>query len=254
MKVLMINASPKRMICASKYFLDVMRVPLLGCEVEHIKLTGPKGCGEIFSRFAGIDALVIGCPVYVDGVPSNVLRFLREAEEYIKTNGCRFKLYVVSNCGFVEGRQCRHVLAAMRSFAEASGLAWGGGLGIGGGEALNFMRITPIAALLSLVLSLPVYLIRGDFLSGLVSYPWMGLLINMAVFLVFSSWMLFAVARLGLKIRRRKSVKNFTASFLMPPLIFAATCNTYWIIRSAVFGKGFWELYHKGKPETQVPS
>ncbi len=245
MKILMINASPKRVTCASKYFLDLMSLQLLGCETEQIKLTGAGVYREIFSRFVDIDALVIALPVYVDGIPSSVLRFLQEAESYIKENGCKFKLYALTNCGFVEGRQCRHVLSSMRSFAETSGLEWGGGLGIGGGEALNFMRLTPLFAICSLILSLPVYLLRGDFLAGLASYPWPGFIINIAVFLVFSSWMLFAVARLGQKVRRLNTVKNFTAMFLMPPLLFAATSNTYWIIRSALFGTGFWELYKR---------
>jgi hypothetical protein len=241
----MINASPKRITCASRYFLDLMGVQLLGHKTEHIKLTGANAYGGIFQRFSGIDALVIACPVYVDGLPSGVLRFLQEAERFIKENGCRFKLYALINCGFVEGRQCRHALSAMRSFAETSGLEWSGGLGIGGGEALNFMRLTPLFAICSLILSLPVYLVRGDFWGGLASYPWMGFIINMAVFLVFSSWMLIAVARLGQKVRRLKTVRSFTASFLMPSLLFAATSNTYWIIRSALFGRGFWELYKK---------
>lgn len=246
MNTLMVNASPKRITCASKYFLDLLHMQMAGCKTEQIKLAGPKVYSEIFSRFNNIDALVIALPVYVDGVPSGVLRFMQEAEKYIKDNGCRFILYIISNCGFVEGRQCKHVLSAMRSFAEASGLEWGGGVGIGGGEALNFLRLTPLFALVSLILSIPIYLAKGDFLGGLAGYPWIGLITNMAVFFVFSSWMLFAMVKMAWNIRRLRTVKIFYASLLMPPLLFAATSNTYWMIRSAVFGNGFWDLYKKG--------
>lgn len=247
MSILLINASPKRITCASKYFLDLLRMQMAGCKTEQIKLTGPKVFNEIFHRFHDIDALVIALPVYVDGVPSSVLRFMQEAESYIKDNGCRFKLYVISNCGFVEGRQCKHVLSAMRSFAETFGIEWGGGVGIGGGEALSFLRLTPLCAIVSLILSLPIYLAKGDFLYELANHPWIGLIINMAVFFIFSSWMLYAIIKMGWNIRRLKNVKNFYVSFLLPPPLFAAISNTYWIIRAAVFGKGFWDLYKKEK-------
>jgi hypothetical protein len=41
------------------------------------------------------------------------------------------------NCGFPEARHTSTALAICRAFSEAAGLAWAGGLGLGGGEALH---------------------------------------------------------------------------------------------------------------------
>lgn len=248
MNVLMINTSPKRITCASKYFLDLLNIQMAGCNTEQLKLTGQAVFDEIFSRFESIDALVIAVPVYVDGVPSSVLRFLQEAEKYIKRNNCHFKLYVIANCGFIEGRQCKNVLSVMHSFSDTAGLEWGGGVGIGGGEMLSVLRLTPLFALTSLVLTVLFYLIKGDLIGGLVSYPWVGLIINMLVYVIFSSWMFCALIKMRLNIRRLKTVSDFYAGiFLMPRLLFAAFANEYRIIRSAFFGVGFWELYKKAR-------
>ncbi|MCL2034071.1 MAG: hypothetical protein FWG94_04980 [Oscillospiraceae bacterium] len=246
MTALLINASPKRIACASKYFLDLLNIQMAGCKTKQIKLVGSKVYDEIFSHFSGIDALIIALPVYVDGVPSNVLRFMQEAEKHIKENNCRFKLYVISNCGFIEGRQCKNILSNMRSFSDAAGLEWGGGVGIGAGEMLSVLRITPLAALVSFILSMLYNLAKGDFIGGLASYPWIGLMINMLVFLLFSSWLFCAMIKMQWNIRRLKTVQNFYTSIpLMPRFLFAITANGYFIIRSAFFGMGFWDLYRK---------
>jgi len=142
MKVLFLNASPKRRFSASQYFLDLVRILMVGCETKAIKLSGPKVYHEIFSYFKMIDALVMALPLYVDGVPSHVLKFLIEAEKFCKDNNCHFRLYIISNCGFFEGRQCKNELVIMRSFCNAAGLQWGSGLGIGGGEMLSFLRFS----------------------------------------------------------------------------------------------------------------
>jgi multimeric flavodoxin WrbA len=189
MKILTINASPKRITCASKYYLDLLNMQMAGCKTEHIKLTGPKVYDDIFSRFDSIDALVIAVPVYVDGVPSGVLRFMQEAEKYIKQNNCRFKLYVITNCGFIEGRQCKNLLSVMQSFSNAAGLEWGGGVGIGGGEMLSVLRITPLFEIFRLLLSVLIFTVQGNLTGGLAGYSWIGFMIYMLVYLVFSSWM-----------------------------------------------------------------
>ena len=246
MKALLINASPKRITCASKYYLDLLNMQMLGCDTEQIKLVGPKIYNEIFNHFDSIDALVIALPVYVDGVPSSVLRFLQEAEKYINQNNCQFKLYVISNCGFIEGKQCKNILSVMRSFSDTAGLTWGGGVGIGGGEMLSVLRLTPLFELVRLALSMLLFLVKGDFIGGLASYSWIGFIIPMLVYLVFSSWMFFAMIKMQWNIRRLKTIPNFYAGiFLMPRILFAALFNGYWIIRSAFFGVGFWELYNK---------
>jgi multimeric flavodoxin WrbA len=247
MKVLMINASPKRITSASQYFLGLLNIQMLGCETKQIKLSGPRIYGEIFGHFDSIDALVIALPVYVDGVPSHVLRFMAEAERFCKQNSCRFKLYVLSNCGFFEGKQCKNVLAIMRSFCAAAGLEWGGGVGIGAGEMLSVLRLTgPLFEASRLLLSLPLFLLKGDLFGGLASYPWIGVLINMLVYLVLSLGLFHSMWKMQRNIRHGKIVPDFyTGVTLCPRFLFTIMANGYWIIRSAFHGVGFWQIYTK---------
>ena len=140
MNILLLNGSPKRITSASQYYLSLLQMQTIGCKTSMLRLSGPKVYNEIFQRFSEIDALVIALPVYVDGIPSNVLRFLEEAEQFLKENSCNFKVYVIANCGFHEGKHCRHLLNSMRTFCKTANLAWGGGLGIGAGEMLSTMR------------------------------------------------------------------------------------------------------------------
>jgi hypothetical protein len=47
------------------------------------------------------------------------------------------RLVALVNCGFPEARHTRTALDVCRAFADVAGLAWAGGLGVGGGEALH---------------------------------------------------------------------------------------------------------------------
>jgi hypothetical protein len=49
------------------------------------------------------------------------------------------RVYAIVNNGFIEGAQNRHALRILEHFANAAGLQWRFGVGIGGGE---FMRQT----------------------------------------------------------------------------------------------------------------
>jgi len=248
MKVLFLNASPKRIFSASQYFLDLVRIQMAGCETKGIKLSGPNVYDEIFNIFKTIDALVMALPVYVDGVPSHVLKFLVETEKFCKENNCRFKLYVISNCGFYEGSQCKNVLAIMRSFCNAAGLRWGAGLGIGGGEMLSFLRLSgPIFELARFIFSIPVFILNNNFPEGFASYNWISVLIGMLVFFVLSSGLFYSLFKMQRIIRKEKLATDFyTGVTFCPRFLFTIFACGYWIIRAAFHGTAFWQLYKPG--------
>jgi len=241
MNILFLNGSPKRITSASQYFLNLIRMPSMGCQTTQIKLQ-PKAYGAIFSHFERIDALVIALPVYVDGVPSHVLRFMEEAERFLKENDCRFKLYVISNCGFYEGTQCKHALSIMRSFCKASGLTWGGGLGIGAGEMLGAIRVMLLSVALSLLVSVPVLFWMGESFLGL----WISSAITTSIFLLLSLRLFYAMWRMWRAIRRGDTIPDFHTSLaLCPRFLFIIVAHMYMIVRAAFHGRGFWEMYKK---------
>ena len=247
MRALLLNASPKRRFSASKYFLSLLKIQMAGCEIKEIKLAGTKVYAEIFDNFKTIDALVIVMPVYVDGVPSNVLKFLIEAENFCEQEKCSFKLYIISNCGFFEGKQCKNLLVIMRSFCKAAGLDWGAGLGIGGGEMLNILRLTnPIFIFTQFLLSLPFFILKGSLYEGLLNYNWLSALISITIFFGFSFGLFFSLIKMQIIIRKGKKTPDFfTGVTCCPRFLFTIFASGYWVIRAAFHGTGVWQLYKK---------
>lgn len=247
MRLLFINASPKRRFSTSKYFIDLLKIQMTGCKTKEIKLTGKKVYDEIFDCFKVIDVLVIALPVYVDGVPSNVLEFLTEAEKFCKEENCSFKVYVVSNCGFYEGIQCKNELAIMRSFCASAGLEWGAGLGIGAGEMLSVLRLTmPIFEITKLLLALPVFILNNGIINGLLNYNWISVIISMSLFMLFNFGLFVSLIKMQRLIKNKKTPPDFfTGVTCCPRFMFTLFACCYWVIRAFFHGTGFIKLYKK---------
>ena len=96
MKTVFINCSPKKRFCASAYFLFLQRLFVRGEKVSE-KLRGPGDHQRILEQLRSARAAVFCLPLYVDGVPSHVLRFLEEAEQFCRNNGLRLNVYCVAN-------------------------------------------------------------------------------------------------------------------------------------------------------------
>ena len=133
--VLLINCSMRGNNANTKHFLDYM-AQSIDAETESINLaTYIKKEDELAGMIASADRIVLGMPLYVDGVPSQALRIMEMAER------CQFirgkKIYVVANMGFYESTQIRNLLGQVRSWCEACGSAYCGGTAIGAGEMMG---------------------------------------------------------------------------------------------------------------------
>ncbi len=82
----------------------------------------------------GAELLVLASPLYVDSLPSGVIRALELIAGRKRTGAPRFA--AVINCGFPEAAQDRIALAICRRFAVEAGFEWAGGLALGMGEAI----------------------------------------------------------------------------------------------------------------------
>ena len=106
MKTVFINGSPKKKLSVSSYLLGVVRFLVRGEVVsEQVRNSGDHE--RVLNSIGDAENVVFGMPLYVDGVPSHVLAFMKEMENFCKR--CNFQ--------------------------------WCGGIGIGGGVMLNVMRI-----------------------------------------------------------------------------------------------------------------
>ena len=91
MKTVLINASPKKSFSASAYFLAVQKVFVRGKKIKETLRT-KKDYERIRSEIKDADAVVFCLPLYVDGVPSHVLPFLKEMEQFCKENNLKLIL------------------------------------------------------------------------------------------------------------------------------------------------------------------
>ncbi len=104
MKTVFLNGSPKKRFSASAYFLFLQRLFTGGQKVT-LKLSTPADHEAILKELDDAQTVVFSLPLYVDGVPSHVLRFLKKMEAYCREKGLRLTVYCIANNGFIEGKQ-----------------------------------------------------------------------------------------------------------------------------------------------------
>jgi len=137
MKICLINGSPKFNCSASEKIIKLLEQKLgPGHNYVHI-VTAKAKPQELMEGMCGCDAIVIAFPLYVDGIPSHLLRLLISIEMSLVKVAPGSKLYVIINSGHYEARQNQPALEMMQIFCKKAGLEWGQGVGIGGGGMID---------------------------------------------------------------------------------------------------------------------
>ena len=247
MKTVFINCSPKKRFCASAYFLALQRLFTGGDKVRE-KLRTPADHARILAQIKDAQAVVFGLPLYVDGIPSHVLRFMEEMEAFCRQNDLHFSLYCIANNGFIEGRQNEPLMQILEHFCTRAGLNWGGGVGIGGGVMLNVTRILFAVDIAMLVLNTVQSAVHaGDFFP---KDAWISFAMNAALLLYFNLGVLFYLARMGSSISRLAFFGKKYTRILIPSFIFILFADIFFFIIS-LFGGGLFRgwLARKGIEE-----
>lgn len=136
MKIALINASPKRGDSASRTLLQALEKCLHDTEI--IWHDSASGDGEELLRaVGGCSALVFAFPLYVDGIPANLLRQLEQVCPSVAQAAPEAKVYALVNNGFYDGCQNALALEMMQYFTQEAGLTWGQGIGVGAGGMLQ---------------------------------------------------------------------------------------------------------------------
>lgn len=244
MRVMLMNGSPKKKISASGYIQMIMKMMLKKIDIiecpMHTKRDIPKGLDYL----KGLDALVIESPLYVDGISSNVLSFLIEAERVCKENGYHFKVYVITNSGFIEGHQNEINLEQYECWAQRAGLIWGGGLGIGGGVALLWYGVFIIP---TLIIEFAISAIENASIGSSIVDTSMLLTAgsNIFWFLFFSSGLFIGEAVMAHRIKRGKVGKNIYSRFMCPAIVFLIGADIFMLVLSIIKGGIFRNLFHR---------
>jgi len=120
MRIAFINGSPRKNNSMSLQLLRALEERLPGCEII-------RGWDE------ACEAIVLAFPLYVDGIPSNLLRELTVHERGLPPGT---RVYAMVNNGFYEGAQNAVAIAMARNWCARAGVQWGQGMGVGGGGML----------------------------------------------------------------------------------------------------------------------
>lgn len=144
-KALLLIGSPKVTRSTSEslgtYLLDKIRER--GVETEQMLITSAlrtdNGVEGLLKALDRSDLIILAFPLYIDSLPYPVIKALELiAHHWRKTGVLGEKQFMaMCNCGFPEAEHTDTALAMCRQFARETGIEWAGGLGLGGGEAID---------------------------------------------------------------------------------------------------------------------
>lgn len=144
MEISIINGSPEPGHSTSGYIIDLI-VPRISegniLEIYNIS-RGNLQEGQ-FVKIQNCDVLVLAFPLYVDSIPSHMLRFMAELEErgFASKNTM---VYCIINNGFFEGKQNRIATMQVKNWCKRTGLVWGQAIGAGAGEMIPMLKDIPM--------------------------------------------------------------------------------------------------------------
>lgn len=249
MKTLFVDCSPKKKWSTSSYLLSSLSVLLSG-EKEKIKLV-PKNYETICKELKEVDAIVLGMPIYVDGVPASVLRFFEFVEAYRKEHDLpRVKVYAIVNCGFYEGKQTKTTHRIIEHWCERCGFSYLGGIGQGAGEMIGVIRfVNPFIAVVgTLIQFIITALVMGSPFSFAETWDKVGFLnigINVGLFFIFNIFMYISMVKLAKACRNLKSTPVIYSTVFCPRFLFVIFADLFWIIKALLRGVPVWRLKEK---------
>ena len=98
-----------------------------------------KDLNSLVSSLEDAETLVLCMPLYVDGVPSQMIRLMELFEQAYQ--GGSKKIYLLANMGLYESCQLQSLFSAVKQWCVKMGFAYCGGLGISAGELLGELMV-----------------------------------------------------------------------------------------------------------------
>lgn len=96
-----------------------------------------KDLDALVDALSDAGTLVLCMPLYVDGVPSQMVRLMERFEAHY--HGGAKRVYLLANMGLYESCQLRSLFAAVRQWCARMGFVCGGGLGVSAGELVGVL-------------------------------------------------------------------------------------------------------------------
>ena len=139
MKISIINGSPKAIKSNSEILGSYLSSLLKENEIKKYYSISFRLNDENKNEIYNSDVLIFLFPLYVDGIPSNLLKLFVEFEKEKVVNPAT-RVYCIVNNGFYEGKQNRLAILQMKNWCEKVKANWGQGIGVGAGELLPYLK------------------------------------------------------------------------------------------------------------------
>ncbi|MCQ5130877.1 NAD(P)H-dependent oxidoreductase [Butyricicoccus faecihominis] len=137
MKIVMLSGSPRPKRSTSLYLLDILKDKLAAeNEITMYQSTGTN-LAALAADLSGSDVFVIACPLYVDGVPSNLLQALSAVQQASITGREKIRVYTLVNNGFYDAAQNSIAIDILWNWCDQCGFQRGCAVGIGAGEMVQ---------------------------------------------------------------------------------------------------------------------
>ena len=143
MKISIINGSPKAIKSNSEILGNYLSSLLKENEIKKYYSISFRLNDENKNEIYNSDVLIFLFPLYVDGIPSNLLKLLVEFEKK-KVIKYGTKIYCIVNNGFYEGKQNQLAILQIKNWCEKVKVRWGQGIGVGAGELLPYLKKYPL--------------------------------------------------------------------------------------------------------------
>ena len=143
MKISVINGSPKAIKSNSEILGNYLSSLLKDNGIRKYYSISVRLDDKIKNEIYNSDVLIFLFPLYVDGIPSNLLKLLVEFEKK-KVIKYRTKIYCIVNNGFYEGKQNQLAILQIKNWCEKVKARWGQGIGVGAGELLPHLKKYPL--------------------------------------------------------------------------------------------------------------
>ena len=146
MKITLINGSPKPKESTSGLMMEYLGRFLGDSETCTYTLgaNGGKLREKGFEDVLDSDAVVFAFPLYIDSIPSHLLRLLTKLETKFRESEKKPMIYCIIVNGFFEGIHNCLAVDNMKYWCKRSGLTFGQAIGCGAGEMMPLIKNIPL--------------------------------------------------------------------------------------------------------------
>ena len=145
MKVCLIYASPKAKESTSEVLIHMLKKEMGEEESKEYQWNQNCVSEEEIKELLESEVIVLAFPLYVDSLPSHLLRNLIQIEKAIKRqeSSSKPKIYGIVNAGFFEGKQTLLAMECIKNWSKKCRFTFAGGIGIGGGGMIKAIQDLP---------------------------------------------------------------------------------------------------------------